>query len=82
MHLSDIREQLTKNGYLPNNEIVMAAYGTLHGVPLLVESVLARFLQLIQAVNDRLQFPVELFVHHLTDGLQQLLVYHLYHPLS
>ena len=38
MHLSDIREQLTKNGYLPNNEIVMAAYGTLHGVPLLVES--------------------------------------------
>ena len=38
MHLSDIREQLIKNGYLPNNEIVMAAYGTLHGVPLLVES--------------------------------------------
>ena len=38
MHLSDIREQFIKNGYLPNNEIVMAAYGTLHGVPLLVES--------------------------------------------
>ena len=38
MHLSDIREQLIKNGYLPNNEIVIAAYGTLHGVPLLVES--------------------------------------------
>ena len=38
MHLSDIREQLTKNGYLPSNEIVMAAYGALHGVPLLVES--------------------------------------------
>ena len=36
--LSDIRKQLTKNGYLPNDEIVMAAYGALHGVPLLVES--------------------------------------------
>lgn len=38
MRLSDIRKQLTKNGYLPNDEIVMAAYGALHGVPLLVES--------------------------------------------
>ena len=38
MRLSDIRKQLTKNGYLPNDEIVMAAYGVLHGVPLLVES--------------------------------------------
>ena len=38
MHLSDIREQLIKNGYLANNEIVMAVYGALHGVPLLVES--------------------------------------------
>ena len=27
MRLSDIRKQLTKNGYLPNDEIVMAAYG-------------------------------------------------------
>lgn len=29
MHLSDIREQLIKNGYLANNEIVMAVYGAL-----------------------------------------------------